>query len=98
LAFSEKAFAKLSKDDSALVTKILTETISAIDKNSRTDNLKAFSALKTQGLSIIKPDNDEKISLKSKADLATERLVAQGEFSQQILDEVNKLLTEFRAD
>lgn len=98
LAFSDKAFAKLNEDDSALVTQILTETISTIDKNSRTDNLKAFNALKTQGLSIIKPDDDEKISLKTKADLATERLVGQGEFSQQILDEVNKLLAEFRAD
>ncbi len=98
LSLSDKAFKKLSDSDQALISDILGKTLATIDKNSRTDNLKAFKALETQGLNILKPNQAEINSLKSSAQEATKRLVEQGQFSQNILDQLNQLLTEFRAN
>lgn len=98
LSLSDTTFKKLSDADQALISDILGKTLATIDKNSRTDNLKAFEALETQGLNILKPNQEEINSLKSNAQEATKRLVEQGQFSQNILDQLNQLLTEFRAN
>ena len=98
LSLSDKAFKKLNAADQVLISDILSKTLAIIDKNSRTDNIKAFKALETQGLNILKPNQEEINSLKSSAQEATKRLVEQGQFSQSILDQLKQLLTEFRAN
>lgn len=98
LAISNKAFAKLSSADKTVVANILTKAVADVDKNSRADNLKAFSALSTQGLQIIKPSGDDIVSLRGEASKATEVLIKNQEFSVQMLQKVQKLLAEFRAE
>jgi len=55
LAISNKAYGKLSAADQKAVNDILSKTVSSVDKSARQDNLKAFSALSSQGLEFVKP-------------------------------------------
>ncbi len=96
LAVSNKAFAKMKKEDQVTVNSILTATIQKVDKVSREDNIKAFTALKTQGLEIIVPEAGQSEELKTRAEKATRILVEQGEFSKEILQKLNALLLEHR--
>ncbi|MCF6287660.1 MAG: TRAP transporter substrate-binding protein DctP [Proteobacteria bacterium] len=98
LAFSDKAFAKLSESDQILVSEVLSKTLNTIDKNSRIDNLKAFKALQTQGLKVVSPSQKEQDSLRHKAHEATKRLVEQGQFSPKALEQLKRLLIEFRTN
>ena len=97
LALSNKAFAKLSAADKTSVTAILNKTIADVDKNSRADNLKAFSALSTQGLKAVQPAGEDIASLRSDAEKATQVLLDKQEFSKEMLQKMQKLLAEFRA-
>ena len=86
----------MKKEDQVTVSSILTATIQEVDKVSRKDNIKAFAALKTQGLEIIVPDASQAGELKTRAEKANRILVEQGEFSKEILQELNALLREHR--
>ncbi|MFT7559606.1 MAG: TRAP-type C4-dicarboxylate transport system substrate-binding protein [Flavobacteriales bacterium] len=97
LALADKAFSKLSTADQQLVDQVLTEAISNIDSNSRADNLKAFDALASQGLTITAPNAEAAARLKTQADKATATLVEQGEFSAERLARLNALLAEARS-
>jgi len=96
LAISNTAFAKMKKEDQVTVNAILTATIKKVDKTAREDNIKAFAALKTQGLEIVVPEASQAEELRKSAEKATRILVEKGEFSKEILQKLNALLLEHR--
>lgn len=97
LAISSKHFGKLSAADQAVVREVLESTFAEMDKASRAENLAAFEAIQQQGLQVLTPDDAQMGLWHDYADKAIVKLVAEGELSQQMLDRLNSLLSDFRA-
>lgn len=97
LAMDEKQFQVISAEDQIIVNTVFEEAFIALDRLNRADNLKAFDALTDQGLTVVEPDDVQKAQLETAAANATTLLVQEGEFSQEMLDKLNKLLSEKRS-
>lgn len=97
LAMDAKHYTRLSAQDQEIVDRIFRQAITNLDKLNRTDNLKAFEALLNQGIQTVEIDEQKRDALEEQAMLANQKLIEQGEFSQQIYDQVNGWLDEFRA-
>ena len=96
LAINRKDFDRLSAEDQQAVSRYMTEAFNAIDRQTRKDNLAAFEALKTQGIEIISPTNEELAGWEAKAELANEKLISEGVVSQQMANHLDELLAQFR--
>jgi len=97
LAISDKAFKKVSESDQIIVRKILTDAISLVDETNRKDNLNAFKALQEQGVSAVKPSEEEFSELSADAKRSTAELIQGGEFSQEIFDQMKAIVEAHRA-
>ena len=97
LAISNKYFNKLSAADQQVVSEVLSETFTELDRASREDNIAAYEAIQNQGLSLVQPSAEELKEWRSYADKATSQLVKEGEISQAMLDHLQRLLDEVRS-
>ncbi|HLR16742.1 MAG TPA: TRAP transporter substrate-binding protein DctP [Alcanivoracaceae bacterium] len=96
LGIEDRHLQRLSKDDRAVLERVLTDTVTAMDKKEMQDNKNALQAVLGQGLQLVKPSEDEKEEWRAYANRATKKLVQSDQVSQQMLDKVTAILNEYR--
>lgn len=95
LVVSEKTMNKLSKEDQVVVHEVMSSTFKEINEQNQKDNVAAFAALKTQGITFISPDNNQRAEWLDLAKRSHMQLVKNGFNSQKMYDMVNKLIAEY---
>jgi TRAP-type C4-dicarboxylate transport system substrate-binding protein len=97
LAIDNKVFNKISPEDQLIVSQYLGGASKALDKQNRLDNIKAYAALLNQGLEVVAMSDSERSRLLADSQMAAEKLVEMGQYSQEVYDLVNGWLIEYRA-
>lgn len=96
LVVSEKTLNKLSKDDQAVVHEIMSSAFKEINEQNQKDNIAAFAALKTQGITFIKPDTKQQAEWLDLAKRSHLQLVKNGYNSQKMYDLVYKHIEDYK--
>lgn len=96
LAISDKYFSSLAPADQKVVEQILSGAFAKMDRDSRQENLQAYQAIQ-QSLNMVAPTDEQLAEWRSYADKATTQLVADGEISKVMLDQLQGLLAEVRS-
>lgn len=96
LAISTRAFKKIKKTDRKIVRQIFTKTFHEIDAQNRKDNIAALAALKNQGITFVKPTQEQLVEWKTMSNIATQKLVDTGKLDKKAVDRIDSLLKQFR--
>ncbi len=96
LVIQKDAFDTIKYEDQVIVKQEIARVVKAMDKLTRSDNIKAKEALKNQGIIFVNPDPEELARWKTLADQSVERLIARGALSQTGVDMVMRHLKEYR--
>lgn len=96
MAVEKKRFARISKADQQTVREVMGNAFAQIDRKNREDNIKSIAVLKEQGLTFVKPDDENLSQWYKRAERVPERLIGAGELSRKMLERFEKLLTDFR--
>lgn len=96
MTIQDRHFNKASTEDQLVIREVFAKVFKKLDVINRQDSINAFNEIKNQGINVLTPSTEDIADWRSYADKATVGLVAEGEFSQEILDELNKYLAEFR--
>src|SRR5690606_7645174 len=97
LAIGKQHLARISEADQQVLREVLTTAFAELDRAERQGNREAFAAVKAQGLEVVTPKAEHLAEWRARSQRATERLVENGEISQGMLDRLNGLLNDFRA-
>jgi TRAP-type C4-dicarboxylate transport system substrate-binding protein len=97
LAIDKKPFVKLSPQDQATVTRVMTQAFEQIDLQNRQDDSKAIAALKDQGITFISPDKSIRTEWIETAEAASRKMVESGTLPKEAVDKMDRLLKEFHA-
>jgi len=96
LAISQKAFNKIKANDQQVVIDEMNKVFRELDKINRQDNINATQALKTQGIEVISPSPGQVQQWKDFSRSSIENMAGKGMIDPVIVDEIQKLLVEFR--
>ncbi|MEJ6670012.1 MAG: TRAP transporter substrate-binding protein DctP [Pseudomonadales bacterium] len=96
LAVDGRAMKKISAGDQAVIASHLDPLMKEIDAVNRDDNLKAFEAILSQGVTSIKPSADDLVAWNVVAVDALAAMLAAEEVSQPILDQFLASLEAYR--
>jgi TRAP-type transport system periplasmic protein len=96
LVIKEKDFKKLNQSDQQLVKKTLNSTFVNLNKQNRTDNLKALSALKQQGIKFISPSLQQQQAWEMHANSTLKSMQSEGIVSVELLEEMQNLIHQQR--
>ncbi|MCK5386081.1 MAG: TRAP transporter substrate-binding protein DctP [Gammaproteobacteria bacterium] len=96
LVISKKAMEKLKKKDSAIVHAVMSQAFKEIDKENQADNKAALAALKSQGISFIKPTKAQFAEWKNIALKGNKELVKNGYNSQSMYNLAKKHITDYQ--
>jgi len=96
LAIQKKAFDKLKPEDQAIVRAEVDKVFKRMDSLNRADNRSASEALRNQGIEFVKPQPDELKRWKDLSAKSIEGMIASGDVSKAMFDEVNRHLKDFR--
>ncbi|MCW8899312.1 MAG: TRAP transporter substrate-binding protein DctP [Gammaproteobacteria bacterium] len=96
LVISKKTMDKLKAADRAIVKNIMSKTFAEIDQQNQKDNIAALDALKTQGISFIKPDPKQLAEWKNLAQQGNVDLVAKGFNSKKMYNLVTQHISEYQ--
>ncbi len=96
LAIQKKAFDKLSTADQNIVRDEIDRVFKRMDKLNRSDNKKAATALRNQGIEFIKPNAKELKRWKTLSLQSIKSMISTGNVSQSMYEVVNRHLSEFR--
>jgi TRAP-type C4-dicarboxylate transport system substrate-binding protein len=97
LAIQKKAFDKISPEDQLIVRETFADVFKTLDRLNREDNLLASKALKTQGITFVKPAPEELQRWKSLAMQSIDNMAAGGIVSVEMLDTVKGYLDSYRS-
>jgi TRAP-type C4-dicarboxylate transport system substrate-binding protein len=97
MAIENRSFNRLNAADQAIVTEVMTAAFKRIDGQNRKDNIAAYDALQQQGVKVIALTGEERSRWYQLADDAEQRIVKQGVMSQQVADEVDRHLEQYRS-
>ncbi len=97
MAFSKKAFDKIPAQDRDVVKSILHKHMKGIEKDARKANAEALATLKNQGITFLTLTSENYAQLQDVGAKARKKLQDKSMFSPQLLDEINKILAEYRA-
>lgn len=98
LIIDKKAFNKLSKQDQQTMREVMGQVFSDIDQQNRKDNKSAFAAIQSQGVEMVKPDQEQIEEWRGFAEAARLRLIKSGKISNEIIQTVDRHLYDFRAN
>jgi TRAP-type C4-dicarboxylate transport system substrate-binding protein len=98
LIIDKKAFDKLSKQDQQTMREVMGQVFSDIDQQNRKDNKSAFAAIQSQGVEMVKPDQEQIEEWRGFAEAARLRLIKSGKISNEIVQTVDRHLNDFRAN
>lgn len=96
LVISKKAMKKLKKKDSAIVHAVMSQAFKEIDKENQADNKAALAALKSQGISFIKPTKEQYAEWKNIALKGNKELVETGYNSQGMYNLAKKHIADYQ--
>jgi len=96
LIIDKKAFDKLSKQDQQITRDVMGRVFKKLDKQNRIDNKSAFGAIKSQGIETVKPDPEQLKEWRGNAYEARLQLVKSGKISNEIMQEIEQHLNDFR--
>jgi TRAP-type C4-dicarboxylate transport system substrate-binding protein len=97
LAIDKKKFLKISPEDQAIVTRIMTNAFKQIGLKNREDDFKAIAALKNQGVEFITPDKPARDEWCKVAGDTSKKMVESGSLPKDAVDKMDILLKEFHA-
>lgn len=97
LAIDNRFFGKLSAQDQAVVEDVLSEIYKKFDKVNLEDNEKAEAALKGMSIEFIKPAEGSMQPIIDKVEIMNLDMVKKGVVSQDLYDQVQKHLADYRA-
>lgn len=97
MTIQKKSFSKLSPEDQKVTRDTLLQVFKKLDADNRQDAIKAFDAIKNQGIEIVVPEENDLKEWQTYGDRATADLISRNEFSQAILDILNGHLKDFRS-
>lgn len=98
VALSDRAYRRIPDADRAVLDAELRKASAAIDERNRLDNQAALVALKTLGIDIVHPGPEDQAELQRESEAATEILIREDQFSQDIYQRVQQLIRTVRAD
>lgn len=98
VALSDRALQRISEADRAIIDAQFRAASERIDQQTRIDNQRALEALERLGLNIIEPDTQARAELERESEVATRRLISQGQFSSGVYEQVLNLLESHRAN
>lgn len=96
LALDCKSFKKISPGDQQTFREIMGGVFKALDRRNREDNIKAMEALHKQGIEFIRPSSEALKKWRKDASEVPDRLVKAGRLSQEMVDNLENLLKEYR--
>lgn len=96
-AIGERAFDRMSVEHQAITTKELRAAVRGADASARRDHESAKAALGNQGISWITPSEAELADWNQLAASAREQVAESGLISEGVYQQIESLLTEFRA-
>ena len=98
LALSDKALKKVSAEDQKIMADVLNKALYAVDQANRVDNLNSLDALVEQGVKPVKPNEVDLAGLNAGAKNSVDQLIAGGQFSQVIFDQMKSIVDAFRLE
>ena len=96
-AIGERPFNRLSPEHQKIVERELRAAVAAADGSARRDHESAKTALTNQGINWITPSAAELQDWNSLASAARQRVVDAGLVTADVYNEIELLLTDFRA-
>ena len=96
ISLTGKSFNKLSADDQAVVKTVFGKAFKLIDERNRLDNVKAFEALKNQGVETVvltEAERDAWLALQAPGE---QMMQSEGQLSTEALERVKALVEAFR--
>jgi TRAP-type C4-dicarboxylate transport system substrate-binding protein len=97
IILTDKAFGRLTEEDQKIVREVLTKVSKRLDERTRQDNREARDALAKQGIEFLEMSSEAEDEWRTVAVESTKALLEQGVFSQEMVDELEKLLASYRA-
>lgn len=92
MAIDKKVFEKLSASDQKIVTDEMTKVFVSLDKLNRSDSLKAFDAMKQQGIRIVAPTEAERSAWQKMSHTLQKQMLEKGVVSKEIHATLHKHL------
>ncbi len=96
LVLSNQALKKLSAADRQVLQRVLTEASATLDRENRESNVQAKAALRNQGILFLQPSPTARAHLERKVEGAIRELDDNGFFTPGLVQEVRKLVSDFR--
>ena len=96
LVLSQRAWSKIGSDDQIVVGEELRAMSSELDRRSRLDNRDAREALAKQGVTFLVPAEATVGRWREIAVDATRELAGQGRYDDDLIEEIERLLDEYR--
>ena len=96
ISLTGKSFNKLSADDQAVVKTVFGKAFKLIDERNRVDNVKAFEALKNQGVETVvltEAERDAWLALQAPGE---QMMQSEGQLSAEALERIKGLVEAFR--
>ncbi|MGB1537400.1 MAG: TRAP transporter substrate-binding protein DctP [Pseudomonadales bacterium] len=98
LAIDERSMARMTSADRALVSAQLDPLMQKIDRVNRTDNLKAFEAILSQGVTSVEPTSEDLAAWNRVAVDARAAMLEAEEVSKPTLDKFTSILRAHRSN
>jgi TRAP-type C4-dicarboxylate transport system substrate-binding protein len=96
LVISKRAMNKLKSHDKKIVSEVMRRTFKKIDLQNQKDNSAALAALKNQGITFVKPNDNQIAEWKKLAQLSHSELINKGFISKKMYDLINKYIAEYK--
>jgi len=96
MSLTGKSFNKLSADDQAVVRDVFGKAFKLIDERNRVDNVKAFEALKNQGVETVALTEAEQDTWLAMQAPAEAMMQSEGQLSSEALERIKGLVEAFR--
>jgi len=96
LAMDAKAFKKMAPGDQLIVRNVMNQVFSEINDDNRTDNLKAYDALLSQGVQSVVPNLEQLPNWRAVANQSIEKLVREKVITEQGVELLETYLEQSR--
>jgi len=97
LLIDQRAFARLSSEDQAIVREVMEGIYRKFDQNGVKDNREAMEALLDNGLGLVSPDAGEVAGWRKIVEASHRKLAADGTFDIQVMDRMYRLIEDYRS-
>jgi TRAP-type C4-dicarboxylate transport system substrate-binding protein len=98
MAVDKKAFDKMSAEDQVVFREAMTKTYVKFNQINREDNVKAEAAMKANGIEFIEPAPGAIEAWEGRVKDSNRKVWMEGNYSPELLDRVEKLLADYRAN